>query len=150
MLICHNCASRPNFSFLTTFLCPHSSPAPVTRRIFKLTTRLHHNTQINPLRTPAPFRHLAIARHFSRDAHRNRASWFAKFGRLSASGKQEEVDRQMEEDAAKRAILEKALETKQPADLMLRCSQLFSLSQRVALTALRRYYIGRSWSVILH
>ena len=125
MLICHNCASRRNFSCLTTFLCPNASPAPVTRRsIVKLAARLHHNTQINPLRTPAPFRHPAIARHFSRDAHRNRASWFAKFGRLSAPGKQEEVDRQMEEDAAKRAILEKALETKQPADLMLRCSQL--------------------------
>ena len=65
-----------------------------------------------------------------------------KFGRQSATREQEQVDRHMEEDAAKRAILEKALEARQPADLMLRCSHFFRLSQRMPLTALRRYYIG--------
>lgn len=81
---------------------------------------------------------------------RDRAPWFAKLGRQSASREQQEVDRQTEEDAAKRAILEKALEARQPADLMLRCSSRFNLSQSIPLTALRRHYIGRSRSVILH
>lgn len=123
MLICQKCASRLKFSFLSTFLCPKSSPV-TGQSISKLTARLHHNTQINSLRTPAPSRHPTVTRHFSRDAQSNRATWFGKFGRQSASGKQEEVDRQMEEDAAKRAILEKALEVRQPADLMLRCLPL--------------------------
>jgi len=146
MLICQNCASRLIFSSL-------NSPKPLlgTRRsISNFTTRLNHNTQTNPLRAPTSSRHPATARHVSRDAQRDRATWFAKLGRQPTSRKQEEVDRQMEEDAAKRAILEKALEARQPADLMLRCSLLFSLSQRVALTALRRYYIGPSRSVIVH
>lgn len=122
MLVCQNCASRLNFSFPKAFLCPQSSP--VTRRsISKLTTCQYYNTQTNPLRTPTSSRHLAITRHFSRGTQRNRASWFAKLGQ-STSREQEEVDRQMEEDAAKRAILEKALEARQPTDLMLRCSQL--------------------------
>jgi hypothetical protein len=144
MLVCQNCASR----FLYTFLSPKSSPAPVTvtrRSISKLTTRPNHSPQTNLL-------HPAITRHFSRsrDAQQNRTTWFAKFGRQSTSRKHDQVDKQVEEDAAKRAILEKALEARQPADLMLRCSQLFSLSQSVALTALRRHYIGPSRSVILH
>jgi hypothetical protein len=113
MPICQNCVSRLKFSFLGT-----TKSSLVTRRSFsKFATRLHHNTQFNPLRTPAP-------RHVPRDAQRNGATWFGKLGRQSAPAKQGEVDRQMEEDAAKRAILEKALEARQPADLMLRCSQL--------------------------
>lgn len=142
MLICPNCAPRFHFSFLTS---------PVTRRCLS-TLAIHPNytAHTNHLRTHPPTAHLTPTRHFSRDAQRDRAAWFAKFGRQSASHEQEEVDRQAEEDAAKRAILEKALEARQPADLMLRCSSLFNLSQSIALTPLRRHYIGRNRSVILH
>ena len=131
MLICQNCASRFSFSFLRPF--PSPQPSPVTKRsLSKLATRLNYTAHTNPLRTHAPSRHPALTRHFSRDAQRDRATWFAKLGRQPASREQEEVDRQTEEDAAKRAILEKALEARQPADLMLRCSSRFNLSQSIA------------------
>jgi hypothetical protein len=53
---------------------------------------------------------------------RQSLGWVSRFrGRTVKCPEEEDPVRQNEEEAAKSAILEKAFESRQPADLMLRC-----------------------------
>jgi hypothetical protein len=106
-----------------------SEPAPrsMTNSRLSCIRQLHIRHRIAPF-TPSPY--LSNRHTLSVFPHTSRSLWkfaFMQHLRWRKPPEDDEAIRQNEEEAAKAAILEKAFESRQPADLMLRCELLSTI-----------------------
>lgn len=105
----------------TRFLSPLTF-LPARKSMTKLHFRQVHGKHQSPLL--APLRRVTVPSL----QYSNRSAWSLAFWRplrWRQPPEDDEAIRQKEEEAARLAILEKAFESRQPADLMLRCELLF-------------------------
>jgi hypothetical protein len=144
-IVTHLFATAPCNRFLFTSTS-ESAPRSIAKSRLSCIRQLH-------TRHPNAPSTLSVSRSnratFTLLPHTGRSIWkfaFMQQLRWRKPPEDDEAIRQNEEEAAKEAILEKAFESRQPADLMLRCELLSTIPFRVVtyLASYPRYYSRRS------
>lgn len=126
------------------------------RTCFRTTAQLPSQTSFTLPRTRLLYAHPLSSRHTQCQFHTScrQWSWFPRFGTQKNHEPQNEPS-DLQEEAAKAAILEKAMKGRQPTDLLLRCEFSFSFFPLISvppthvplIQSENRHRIGRRRSV---